>query len=102
MQEPERKAIPFGSAYGQKPGWDEIPRPVKELKGALRGIFGDLLKQTLDREQAVIANDRQFEIVKRQTMDASGAAERAAMAIVSRLLLQGEGIGAPDDHDRTR
>jgi hypothetical protein len=101
MQEMEKRPVPFGSAFGQKPGWDEIPRPVKELKGALRGIFGDLLKQTLDREQAVIANDRQFEIVKRQTMDASGAAERAAMAIVSRLLLQGDGNGTADAHDRT-
>lgn len=104
MQETERRPIPFGTAYGQKPGADDIPRHIKELKGALRGVFGDLLRRTLDREQAVIVSDRQFEIIKRQTMDAHGAAERTAMAIVSKLLLQGDGNGngnrtTTDAHD---
>jgi hypothetical protein len=89
--EAQERAPVFGAGRGRVV--DDVPRPVKELKGALRGVLGDLLRQTLDREQAVIFNDRQFEIVKKQTMDAFGAAERSAMAIVSRLLLQGDWNG---------
>lgn len=98
MEVQERPAV-FGAGRGRVA--DDVPRPVKELKGALRGVLGDLLRQTLDREQAVIFNDRQFEIIKRQTMDAFGNAERTAMATVSRILLQGEWNGKPQDaHDR--
>ncbi len=80
---------------------DDIPRPVKELRGALRGMLSSLLRQTLDKYEGAIPGDRQFEILKKQTMNDFGATERQMMVAVSRLQAKETGNGTTDADDRT-
>ncbi len=103
MQETQERPPLFGTGLPSKGRVADIPQPVKELKGALRGLLGNLLRDTLDRYEAVIMSDRQFEIVKKLTMNSFGDSERAMSAIVSRLLLaepeRSNGNGKPADAD---
>ena len=78
---------------------DDVPRPVKEVKGVIAGLYGSALRDVLDIMETALANDRQFEIVKKLTMNIFGERERQMRAIVTRILVKEERQNGPKDSD---
>lgn len=82
---------------------DSSPRWAKELRGALSGMQARLLKLELDRWEAVVVSDRQFEIIKRQVMDAFGETDRMIRAAITQVAYKEENRtnGTTDSDDRS-
>lgn len=97
----EAPASPFGAGRARKMAVvDDVPRPVKHLKGGLRSLDAALLRDVLNLIEVAVPEERRFEIVKRQVWDLFGAKERATSAMVTSLLVEEQGNGKPPDSDQ--